>query len=178
MNIGIKTTPEIHSSIHSLLDVAKELGNIKEKNDYFEITLPYFEEYLRRKQLTETDLGYALNEVERATSIIIRQFINVIESHENILKIMSADQKEVLSQKDRKIEALSSLLEKTERENIRLNKIEEENEVLLQKIKDLENKISKMELQHEKELNRLDKEYVRKFTNFQTLFGEKIKEVN
>ncbi|MEH7128307.1 hypothetical protein V7103_08825, partial [Neobacillus drentensis] len=108
INIGIKTTQELHNNIHGLLDVAKELGNIKEKNEYFEITYPYFEEYLRRKQLTDTDLGYTLNEIERATTLIIKQFLGMIESHENIIKITDTEYKEALSQKDRKIETLNS----------------------------------------------------------------------
>lgn len=178
VNIGIKTTSELHNNIHKLLDAAKELGEIREKTEYFDITYPYFEEYLRRKQLTETNLGYTLNEVERATTIIIKQFMNMIESHENIIKITVNEQKELLLQKENKIEALSSLLEKTERENMRLAGIEEETISLIQKIEDLENKIIKMELKHDKDLNRLDKEYVRKFTNFQSLFEEKLNEVN
>lgn len=72
VNIGIKADQKLKENIHGLLDAAKELGSIKEKNEYFEITYPYFEEYLRRKQLTNTDLGYTLNEVERATALIIK----------------------------------------------------------------------------------------------------------
>ncbi|MEH7128308.1 hypothetical protein V7103_08830, partial [Neobacillus drentensis] len=69
-------------------------------------------------------------------------------------------------------------LEKTERENMRLIKVDENNSCLNERVRELENKIIKMELKHEKELSRLDKEYVRKFANFQTLFGEKLNEVN
>lgn len=178
VNIGIKTTQDLYHNIHGLLDAAKELGTIKEKNDYFEITYPYFEEYLRRKELTQTELGPTLNEIERATTIIIKQFMNMMDSHENIIKLADIKYKEVLSEKDRKIQALTSLLEKVEHENMRLQTVDEENIQLKNEIVQLESKITKIELRHEKELNKLDREYVRKFSNFQSIFNEKLNEVN
>lgn len=99
VNIGIKTTQELYDNIHGLLDAAKDLGKIKEKNEYFEITYPFFEEYMIKKELTDTELGNTLNEVERATTIIIKQFMGMIESHENIMKIRDLKQKEILAQR-------------------------------------------------------------------------------
>ncbi|QCJ45505.1 hypothetical protein FAY30_26570 (plasmid) [Bacillus sp. S3] len=103
-----------------MLDAAKQLGLIKDKGEYFDITYPFFKDYLQRKKLTETEIGHNLAEVERATTLIVKQFINVIESHNNIMKYSESEYKGMLKQKEDKIEALSSLLEKTELENIQL----------------------------------------------------------
>ncbi|RKJ74809.1 hypothetical protein D7X33_19175 [Butyricicoccus sp. 1XD8-22] len=178
VNIGIKTTQDLYNNIHSLLDSAKELGRIKEKNEYFEVTYPYFEEYLRRKELTNTDLGSSISEVERATSIIIKQFLSMIDSHESIMKVTEMKQQEQLSQYERKINTLLSVVEKLEVENKRLSSVEAENVSLHNQVEQLKTRIQKMELKHEKELSNLDKEYMQKFTNFQSIFELKRKEVN
>lgn len=172
VNIGIKTTNELHNNIHGLLDAAKELGEIKDKGEYFDITFPLFKDYLKRKKLTQTEIGYNLAEVERATTLIIMQFINMIESHNNIMKFSESQFKEMLKQKEDKIEALSSLLEKTELENIHLKSVKEENTALIEKLKDMESKFNKIELKHEKELNKL------KMANYKTIVESALKEVN
>lgn len=69
-------------------------------------------------------------------------------------------------------------MEKIEQENIRLKQVDEENARLHERIRELEEMMAKMELKHEKELNRLDKEYVRKFSNIQSLFESKMDKVN
>jgi len=145
-NIGIKATEEQKGIVHSLLNAAKELGVIKENNAYFEITSPYFEEWLKKQQLTKTSLGYAINEIERATTIITNQFMSIIESHETIVRLNKIKHEEEMQKKGKRIETLTSLLEKTE--NLQLKG----------KIKELENKLAKMELKHEREISRLDKE--------------------
>lgn len=178
VNIGIKTTQDLYTNIHSLLDSAKELGAVKEKNDYFEITYPYFEEYLRRKELTKSEIGSTLTEIERSTAIIIKQFMNMIDSHENIVTLSEMKYKEIIAEKDRKLIALTSLLEKIEIENMQLKNSLQENEALKEKVIQLEGMITKQEIKYERQINKLDKEYVKKLSNFQSFFNDKLNEVN
>lgn len=172
VNIGIKTSNDLHKNIHDLLDVAKELGQIRDKGEYFDITYPFFQDYLKKKELIQTEIGNNLAEVERSTALIIKQFISMIESHNNIVKFNEAEYQEKIKEKDKRIEALTSLLEKTERENIHLNEMVEKNALLSKKIHDLEAKIYKMELKHEKEMSKV------KMSSFQSLLDDKLKEVN
>lgn len=172
VNIGIKANENVANDVHVLLDAAKQLGIIKDKGEYFNITFPFFKDYLQRKKLTQTEIGHNLAEVERATALIIRQFINVIETHNNIMKFSESENNVMLKEKDDKIEALSSLLEKTELENIQLKQIKDENEGLKAKLKDMESKFNKLELKHEKELNKV------RMSNYQSLVDSSLKEVN
>lgn len=120
VNIGIKTTEDLHKNLHQLLDAAKELGQIKDKGEYFAITYPLFKDYLKRKELTQTEIGFSLAEVERSTAMLIKQFICMIDSHNSIVNLNDTEYQEIIREKDMRIEALTSLLEKTERENIQL----------------------------------------------------------
>jgi hypothetical protein len=172
VNIGIKTTEELHKNVHQLLDAAKELGQIKDKGEYFNITYPLFQDYLKRKELTQTGIGNNLAEVERSTTLIIKQFISMIETHNRIVQFNEVEYQEILKEKDMRVEALTSLLEKTENENIHLNNMVEKNALLSKKIQDLETKLYKAELKHEKEISKV------KMTTFQSFLDDKLKEVN
>jgi len=102
--------------------------------------------------------------------------MSLLESHESIMKISEMNQREALSQSNRKVDALLTIVEKLESENIRLKSVETENKDLHEQILELKEEIRNRELRHEKEINRIEKKYMHKFTNFQTYLTQK--EVN